>query len=140
MRDKPSAGMFALAMAGALVPAVASAGPPPGVYACYEARMAMNAPGCVRSSLGCMGISITVAPVMMFGLIDGATYSDYDGHHGRYSYDAGSGMLTMLDGSRQGWQYKRVAEWSFRAVDPAGKELAFTCPLDAKKDPLRRPW
>ena len=120
--------------------AAAADGPPVGVYACYETRATMNAPGCMRTNVGCLGMQITPAPVMMFGLIDGQTYSDYDGKRGRYAYDGASGMLTMTDGSRQGWRYKRVAEWSFRALDAQGKETSFTCPLDAKKDPLKRPW
>ncbi len=142
---RPQLGPFiavtALAIAGAAVPAIArAAGSPRGVYGCYEARAAMNVPGCVRSSLGCMGVRITIAPVVMFGLIDGTTYSDYDGHRGHYRYDNGSGILTMLDGSRRGWRYKRVGNWSFRMLDQAGKETPYTCPLEPGKDPLRRPW
>jgi len=114
--------------------------PPPGVYGCYSARSVLNAPGCVRTSFGCMGMQIQVAPTVMFGLVDRATYSDYDGKKGHYSYDAQSGILTMTDGSRQGWKYKRVDTWSFRMLDPQGKETQYTCPLEPKKDPLKRPW
>jgi len=128
-----TAGLGGLASAAGMPPA-------PGVYACYEARPAMNVPGCVRSSLGCMGIVVTPAPVMMFGLIDGTTYSDYDGKRGHYSYDAQSGILAMTDGSREGWKYKHTGDWSFRAIDAKGEETAFSCPLDEKKDPLKRPW
>ena len=114
--------------------------PAPGVYACYETRAAMNVTGCVRSSLGCMGFVFTPAPVMMFGLIDATTYSDYDGKRGHYTYDAQSGILTMTDGSREGWKYKHTADWSFRALDAKGEDTSFNCPLDDKKDPLKRPW
>lgn len=114
--------------------------PPAGVYACYSVRSVPNAPGCVRTAMGCFGMKIEVAPTVMFGLIDGTTYSDYDGKRGHYKYDAQSGRLTMIDGSRQGWSYKRVASWSFRMLDPQGKETAYTCPLDPKKDVSKRPW
>lgn len=140
-QSNPRFTRFVLATVGAVVPTLAyGAAPPRGVYGCYQARAAMNVPGCIRSTLGCMGISITVAPVVMFGLLDRTTYSDYDGHRGHYSYDDRSGVLTLLDGSRRGWRYKRTATWAFRMLDQAGKETAFTCPLEPKKDPLRRPW
>jgi hypothetical protein len=126
-------GIGALALAAGMPPA-------PGVYACYEARPAMNVPGCVRSSLGCMGIVVTPAPTMMFGLIDGTTYTDYDGKRGHYTYDAQSGILTMTDGSREGWKYKHTEDWAFRALDAKGEQTAYNCPLDDKKDPLKRPW
>ena len=117
-------------LAGALLPATAvAAGPPRGVYECYETRMNAR-----------MQLTFEVRPVVMFGLIDGTTYSDYDGKLGHYSYDAGAGMLTMTDGSRQGWRYKQVAEWSFRMLDQAGKDSPYTCPLNAAKDPLKHPW
>ena len=114
--------------------------PPPGVYECYSTRQEMNAPGCVRTSLGCFGMKIEVAPTVMFGLIDGSNYSDYDGKKGHYSYDAAAKMLTMSDGSRKGWRYKRVADTSFRMVDAQGKETAYTCPLNPKKSVDKRPW
>lgn len=114
--------------------------PPTGVYACYTAHPTYGAPGCVQSSVGCLGVQIEVAPVMMFGLIDGATYSDYDGHKGPYTYDSASGILTMTDGSHQGWHYKRVAATAFQHSDEKGQESPYTCPLDEKKNPLKRPW
>jgi hypothetical protein len=114
--------------------------PPAGVYGCYSTRSVSGAPGCVRTTLGCFGMKIEVAPTVMFGLIDRSTYSDYDGKKGHYSYNNQSGILTMTDGSRQGWKYKRVATWSFRMLDPQGNETAYTCPLEPKKDPSKRPW
>ena len=79
-------------------------------------------------------------PVVMFGLIDRSTYSDYDGHHGQYKYDAAAGVITMTDGSRQGWRYRKSAEWSFSLIDNnTGKEL-YTCPLETTKNPNRGPW
>ena len=118
----------------------AGATPPAGVYGCYSTRQEMNAPGCVRTNLGCFGMKIEVAPTVMFGLIDASTYSDYDGKKGHYSYSSQEGILTMLDGSRQGWKYKRVDTWSFRMLDPQGRETNYTCPLQPNKDPLKRPW
>lgn len=132
------------AMAGIAVlsaPAARAAdGPPVGVYSCYDSRMGVNVPGCVRTSMGCTGLVITPMPVVMFGLIDGSTYSDYDGHHGHYRYDAAAGLITMTDGSREGWRYRKSADWSFRLIDNnTGKEL-YTCPLEKTKNPNRGPW
>jgi hypothetical protein len=123
--------MAAIALlATALMPAAAiAAGPPRGVYECYETRMNAR-----------MQLTFEVRPVVMFGLIDGTTYSDYDGKTGHYAYDTAAEILTMTDGSRQGWRYKHVADWSFRMLDQAGKDTSFTCPLNAAKDPLKRPW
>ncbi len=82
--------------------AFAADGPPTGVYGCYDARMGVNVPGCIRTSMGCTGLVITPTPVAMFGLIDGSTYSDFDGHRGHYTYDAAAGLIAMTDGSRKG--------------------------------------
>ena len=107
-----------------------AASPPAGVYGCYEAAPSMSS--------GRMSIRITPAPVMMFGLIDAATYSDYDGKRGRYAFDGA--VLTMLDGSRQGWRYQKVGDWAFQALDAAGELTSYTCPLEPQKDPARGPW
>jgi hypothetical protein len=123
----------------ALATSAIAAQPPTGVYACYEARYTQGAPGCVPSSIGCFGMAIVVTPVMYFGLVDGQNYLDYDGHGGHYAYNAGTGIIAMTDGSLNGVQYKRVADWSFRRLDK-GKETSFTCPLDSKKDVHHRPW
>jgi hypothetical protein len=136
-----------LLRAASIVPGVlmaqtawAAGSPPTGVYSCYDVRMGFGVPGCIRTSLGCTGMVITPMPVVMFGLIDGSTYSDYDGHHGRYSYDAGSEIITMTDGTRQGWRYHKIAEWSFSMIDnQSGKEI-YTCPLETGKNPSHGPW
>ena len=119
----------------------AADGPPAGVYSCYDVRMGYGVPGCIRTAIGCTGMVITPMPVVMFGLIDGSTYSDYDGHHGHYKYDAETGIVTMIDGTRKGWRYRKSAEWSFRLIDNnnADKEL-YTCPLETTKNPNRGPW
>jgi hypothetical protein len=120
--------------------ALAAETPPVGVYSCYEARMAMNAPGCLRTATGCWGLQITPMPVPMFGLIDGSTYSDYDGHHGHYTYDAASGVITMTDGSRQGWRYRKKQAWSFSLINNQDGKEWYTCPLEKGKNPNRGPW
>ena len=107
-----------------------AAGPPVGVYGCYEPHLGAR-PGLM---------TFQVAPTVMFGLIDGTTYSDYDGKRGAYTFDNGTGVLTMTNGSRQGWHYKKVGEWSFRMLTPNGQETSYTCPLEPAKDPLKRPW
>jgi hypothetical protein len=105
-----------------------SGAPPTGVYQCYSARPYRGQ------------IQIEVAPVVMFGLLDKTTYSDFDGKKGHYTYDGGTGILTMTDGSRQDWRYKRVAQTAFHHIDPQGKDTAYTCPLLTGKDPLKHPW
>lgn len=111
------------------LPALAAGAPPFGVYGCYDAMMDYQ-----------MRLKITPMPFVMFGLIDATTYSDYDGHRGHYSYNAATGVLTMTDGSRQGWRYHKVGEWGFSLIDNAHNTEIYSCPLDAKKDPTRGPW
>lgn len=119
-----------LALAFLIAPgAWAAAAPPVGVYGCYDARMDYK-----------MQLVITPMPFVMFGLIDSNTYSDYDGHHGHYTYDEASGMLTMTDGSRQGWRYHKVGTWAFRMIDNNSQKEIYTCPFDAGKNPVRGPW
>ena len=79
-------------------------------------------------------------PFVMFGLIDSSTYSDFDGHHGHYRYDAKAEVLTMIDGSRQGWRYHKVADWEFRLIDNARGTEIFSCPYDSTKNPMHGPW
>ena len=107
--------------------------PPRGVYSCYDVRMGF-------SPTSGSNLVITPTPFAMFGLIDGKTYSDWDGNHGPYTYDAASGIITMTDGSRKGWRYRRTANWSFTLIDnKTGKDI-YTCPFDAAKNPSRGPW
>jgi hypothetical protein len=112
-----------------VIPAAWAAGPPTGVYSCYDAKMDYK-----------MHLVITPMPFVMFGIIDGDTYADFDGHHGHYSYDEGTAMLTMTDGSRQGWRYHNVGSWAFRLIDNAQGTEIYTCPFSAGKDPTRGPW
>jgi hypothetical protein len=121
---------FVVCLAAVFVaPSAWAGGPPTGVYGCYDAMMDYK-----------MRLTITPMPFVMFGLIDGTTYADYDGHRGHYTYDEGSGMLTMTDGSRQGWRYHKVDNWSFRLIDNTKGTELYTCPFNAGKDPARGPW
>jgi hypothetical protein len=109
--------------------AAAAESPPHGVYSCYDAIMDYK-----------MRLNITPMPFVMFGLINDNTYSDYDGHHGHYRYDAGTGVLTMLDGSREGWRYHKDAAWAFRLIDNKNGTEIYTCPFEAAKNPNHGPW
>lgn len=117
-----------------------AATPPVGVYSCYEAASRFNAPGCMRTSMGCFGIVIEPRPVVMFGVIDASTYSDFDGEHGHYSYDPAQGVITMTDGARQGWRYHKTADWAFSLIDNKTGQDIYTCPLETGKDPRHGPW
>lgn len=129
--------LFRLGVAAAgLLSAFASSAadaPPVGVYGCYDVRMGF-------SPVSGNNLVVTPAPFVMFGLIDDATYSDWDGHHGHYTYDPANGILTMTDGSRQGWRYHKAAEWSFRLIDNQTEKEIYTCPLQRGKNPARGPW
>jgi hypothetical protein len=127
MRVSFFAGLAAAALLSAS--AIAAGGPPRGVYGCYDVRMDYK-----------MQMVITPMPFVMFGLVDGSTYADYDGHHGHYSYDAATGVLTMHDGTREGWRYHNVGNWSFRMIDSKTGTEIYSCPYDAAKNPDRGPW
>ena len=120
--------LAALALAAIATPAAAQA-PPRGVYGCYDVKMDYK-----------MQLNITPLPFVMFGLIDGSTYADYDGHHGHYTYDQAAGVLTMNDGSRQGWRYHKVGVWAFRLIDNKTGNDVYTCPYSASQNPDRGPW
>ncbi|MBV9757483.1 MAG: hypothetical protein JO047_10550 [Alphaproteobacteria bacterium] len=108
--------------------------PPVGVYGCFDTQLHFS-PVTNRSDL-----VITPQPFVMFGIVDGSTYSDWDGHHGHYSYDGAGGILTMTDGSRQGWRYRRTGNWSFTLIDNQTGKTIYSCPLDQKKNPEHGPW
>ena len=108
-------------------------GPPIGVYSCYDATMSF-------SPISGSQLKITPTPVAMFGVIDGTSYADWNGHLGHYAYDVATGTLTMTDGSREGWRYRKTAAWSFTLIDNhSGKEI-YTCPLETAKNPSHGPW
>ena len=127
------AGLLAMSLVVAST-VVAAAAPPTGVYGCYDASMHFNPVS------GGSQLAITPMPFAMFGLIDATNYADWDGHHGHYTYDDGSGVLTMTDGSREGWRYHKDGEWSFRLINNQNGAETYTCPLDANKDPSHGPW
>ena len=124
-----------VAAAGLLFASAASAaaGPPAGVYGCYDPQMQF-------SPVSGFHLVITPTPVAMFGIIDGSTYSDYDGHHGHYTYDSAGGILAMTDGSRQGWRYRSTANWSFTLISNKDGKEWYTCPLERGKNPAHGPW
>lgn len=113
--------------------AFAAGTPPVGAYSCYDARMAFSP---IQGS----HLEITPMPVVMFGIIDGSNYADWDGHRGHYTYDTAQGLLTMTDGSRQGWRYKKTADWSFTLIDNKTGSSIYTCPFEDAANPSRGPW
>jgi hypothetical protein len=77
-----------------------------------------------------------------FTLVDGSTYKSRQGGSGNYSFDAKSGVLTMLTGPYQGIRYlKETKEFSFRVLRDKSMEMTSTgCPINVGKDPNKRPW
>lgn len=112
----------------AATPAFAEAPPPVGVYECLDQNIQIN-------------------PVLMFGLLDGKTYSNYDGKTGHYRYDFKSRQLIMIDGPFEGYHYTRTEHPdpatgadSFRMLDAQGQPTAFECPHNHVKDAHKHPW
>jgi hypothetical protein len=91
----------------------------PGVYECY-------------------GQSVMVT-MMAFGIIDGSTFMNSSGRRGRYTYNAGTGVLTLEPGAGQA-RYKKAGPTWFRPLLPNGQLGGFTCPLNRAKSPTRPPW
>lgn len=86
----------------------------------------------------CMNQQAMISP-MAFGLIDGSTYTTSGGRRGRYSYDAGTGVLTLDPGATPA-RYKRTGANLFRPLLENGQLGGFTCPLNRAKSPTRLPW
>lgn len=130
----------AAAAATALTPEVLATMPPLGVYYCRESFTTYNAPGCTRTAVGCIGWTWQLRPVVMVGLIDRSTYSDYDGHTGHYAYDGRTGVLSLTDGAKRGWRYQRTHSATFQMLNPDGTQTVYECPLEPNRDPRRHPW
>jgi hypothetical protein len=88
-----------------------------------------------------------VAPTLMFGLIDGATYGNYDGLTGHYRYDAKLRQLIFIDGPFKGIHYLRgenpdpvKGTGSMRMLDEHGQVTAINCPLNRAKNPSKHPY
>lgn len=107
------------AATAARAPSVPSSPPAPGVYECIN-QQAMISP-------------------IAFGIIDGSTYMSSAGRRGRYSYDPGSGILSLDPGANPA-RYKRISATTFRLLKPDGTLGGFTCPLNRAKSPTRPPW
>lgn len=117
-RQVPSANAIRAATAAA---AAAGVGGPiqPGVYECMNQQ--------------------AVVTMMAFGIIDGSTFMNSSGRRGRYTYDAGTGVLTLEPGAGQAL-YKKAGPTWFRPLLPNGQLGGFTCPLNRAKSPTRPPW
>ncbi|GAC1301862.1 MAG: hypothetical protein NVSMB19_10450 [Vulcanimicrobiaceae bacterium] len=76
---------------------------------------------------------------LQFGLIDGATYSDFDGRRGKYAYDARSGVLVFTSGWFKGLRRLRTDDRVFTVLDAAGARTSFACPW-TPKDPRKKHW
>ena len=92
-----------------------------GVYECYD-QMA------------------NPTPEMMFGLLDEARYSNYDGKIGTYSYDVASGVIEVGLETGAPARFSRIAATTFRAINDDGSLAGFVCPLNRSKDPSNPPW
>ena len=116
----PSASAIRAATAAAAAAAGGSGGTiEPGVYECYGQRVMVT--------------------MMAFGIIDGSTFMNSSGRRGRYTYNAGTGVLTLEPGAGQAL-YKKAGPTWFRPLLPNGQLGGFTCPLNRAKSPTRPPW
>jgi hypothetical protein len=109
-----------IAAAMHVTPCSADSSAKPGVYACYG----QNGP----------------AIPMQFGLIDGSTYSVYDGKTGKYVIS--SDVLSFVDGPLAGITYRHVTSSPidvFRMLDQHGALTAYNCPWQAG-DARRGHW
>ena len=105
----------------AAVAAPAGAGPPrAGVYGCMN-QDAMEMVG------------------LQFGILDGSSYSTFDGGRGHYSYAVAAGVLTFTSGPFTGLKRVRETERTFRIIDEHGARTAFLCPW-TPKDPRKVHW
>ena len=88
---------------------------------------------------GCMDQDANETPGLQFGLIDGTTYSTFDGGRGRYAYSTQSGVLTFTTGPMAGLRRMRDTERTFRILDEHGQMTAFSCPW-TPKSPRKLHW
>lgn len=79
---------------------------------------------------------------MMFGLLDGTTYTNTDSKTGSYKFNQGSGMLTMISGPLAGDAFQRNPRGTsfllYHSND--GHRPALNCPRNPVKDPRHHPW
>jgi hypothetical protein len=115
------------------------------------ARVAINAPAAAAESnafkstgprvgvYGCMNQDAMEVVGLQFGLLNGNTYSTFDGGRGRYSYSRATGILTFTSGPFAGMRRSRETELAFRIMDEHGASTAFMCPW-TPKNPASRHW
>lgn len=120
-RAVPSAAEIRAATAAAEAANAAAATGPivPGVYQCMNQQAQIS--------------------MMAFGIIDGSSYMTDGGRRGRYTFNAGTGVLT-LDSGPEAARYQRTGANLFRPLLPNGQLGGFTCPLNRAKSPTRPPW
>jgi hypothetical protein len=88
---------------------------------------------------GCMNQDGYETPTLQWGILDGASYSDFDGGRGRYVYSAATQVLTFTSGPFKGLRRLRTDERAFRVLDEHGAMTAFNCPW-TPKDPRNVHW
>jgi hypothetical protein len=111
-----------------------------------KAAVSLNAPVTAFKSIpprigvyGCMNQDAFEVPTLQFGLIDGSTYSTFDGGRGHYKYATQSGILTFTSGPFRGLRRSRYTERTFRILDEHGAETSFVCPW-TPKNPRKPHW
>jgi hypothetical protein len=124
---------FSRAGAAALLLAVAAA------PAAAEIPTPANGAGPSLGVYGCMDQNARELATLQWGILDGSTYSTFDGGRGRYVYNTATQILTFTSGPFQGLKRGHYGARSFIVLDENGHETAFTCPWEGK-DPRKLHW
>jgi hypothetical protein len=113
--------------------------PAPQVRTQTQTAAGITADGPQIGVYGCMNQDGYETPGLQWGVLDGSTYSTYDGGRGHYVYDGGSQVITFTDGPFKGLRRKQVDPHVFRILDDDGAVTAFACPFNPK-DPRKIHW
>jgi hypothetical protein len=88
---------------------------------------------------GCMNQDAMEMPGLQFGIVDGTTYTTFDGGKGKYAYSPATGILAFQSGPFAKLRRSRETEKTFRILDEHGVATAMLCPW-TPKNPLKRHW
>lgn len=88
---------------------------------------------------GCMNQDANEMVGLQWGILDGASYSTFDGGRGSYVFDSTTRVITFTSGPFKGLRRLRTEPRLFRVLDEHGAMTAFTCPW-TPKDPRKLHW
>lgn len=93
---------------------------------------------CTNPDLVQAGVALD--PVNTISIVNGSTYRNFNGKQGSYSFNEGTGIITLTSGDSAGMKYKKMSDKNIRLLHPDGRVSGVNCVFNAHKNPDGSHW